>query len=99
MHIGKMIVSFAEYRLFCRSLLQKRPIIFKSLPVVVSFFGYIQVSFNTLGVPQGKGARAKGEGHAAAALMVHVCFLLRDRVAGENCQESVFAVVVHSVAS
>jgi len=32
----KSYVSFAEYRLYDRALLQKRPIIFRSLPIVAT---------------------------------------------------------------
>ena len=33
------LVSFAKYRLFCRALLQKRPIILRSLLIVATPYG------------------------------------------------------------
>ena len=39
----KLQVSFAEYRLFYRALLQKRPIILKSLLIVATPYSYDDV--------------------------------------------------------
>ena len=39
----KLYVSFAEYCLFYRSLLQKRPIILRSLLIVATPYGYMYV--------------------------------------------------------
>ena len=39
----KSYVSFAEYRLFYRALLQKRPIIVRSLLIVAYIYAYIYI--------------------------------------------------------
>jgi len=52
----KLQVSFAEYSLFYRALLQKRPIILKSLLIVATPYNFYAGSFGVVGSFEGTSA-------------------------------------------